>query len=220
MLQRNKVSNTAKQAEKKTMEPKTMVSIIIGTAITTFGLYNIHRQTDITEGGIFGLILLLNFWIGMSSSLLSPILDCLSYLMGFKYLGKDFLKTSIFATLCMAGFFRLWELFPPLLPSLAHVPLAASILGGCFIGIGCGLVVRQGASCSGDDALALVIAKITGWRISRAYLFTDLTVLILSLSYIPAKRIIYSLITVTISSYLVDFIVHFRQNKDTAAPEI
>lgn len=220
MLQLNRLSHIVKRELKETFVPKTTVSIIIGTAITTFGLYNVHQQADITEGGILGLILLLNFWLGMSSSLLSPVLDFLSYLMGFKYLGKEFLKTSIFATLCMAGFFRLWELFPPLLPSLADIPFAASVLGGCFIGIGCGLIVRQGASCAGDDALALVISKITGWRISRAYLFTDLTVLILSLSYIPLKRIIYSLITVTISSYLIDFITRFGQTKENTAAEV
>ena len=220
MLQLNRLSHMVKRELKETFVPKTTVSIIIGTAITTFGLYNVHQQADITEGGILGLILLLNFWLGMSSSLLSPVLDFLSYLMGFKYLGKEFLKTSIFATLCMAGFFRLWELFPPLLPRPADIPFSASVLGCCFIGIGCGLVVRQGASCAGDDALALVISKITGWRISRAYLFTDLTVLILSLSYIPLKRIIYSLITVTISSYLIDFITRFGQTKENTAAEV
>ena len=191
-----------------------MLAIVLGTAITTFGIYNVHRQADITEGGILGLILLFNFWLGMSSSILSPLLDTLSYALGFKYLGKEFLKTSIFATICMAGFFRLWELFPPVLPSLAEYPLTAALVGGCFIGTGCGLVVRQGASCAGDDALALVISKITGCRISRAYLLTDVTVLVFSLSYIPAKRIVYSLITVTVSSFLIDFIQNFGVEKD------
>ena len=165
-----------------TFPPRTVLAIVLGTAITTFGIYNVHRQADITEGGILGLILLFNFWLGMSSSILSPLLDTLSYALGFKYLGKEFLKTSIFATICMAGFFRLWELFPPVLPSLAEYPLTAALVGGCFIGTGCGLVVRQGASCAGDDALALVISKITGCRISRAYLLTDVTVLVFSLS--------------------------------------
>ena len=73
-----------------------------------------------------------------------------------------------------------------------------------------GLIVRQGGSSGGDDALALVIGKITGWRLSRAYLFTDLTVLILSLSYIPLQKIVFSLVTVTISSWLIDFV----QNTD------
>ena len=119
MLQLNRLSNTIKRELKETFVLKTTVSITIGTAITTFGLYNVHQQADITEGGILGLILLLNFWLGMSSSLLSPILDFLSYLMGFKYLGKEFLKTSIFATLCMACFFPrsfpVWQisLLPP-----------------------------------------------------------------------------------------------------------
>ena len=197
-----------------TFPPKTVLSIILGTAITTFGIYNVHRQADITEGGILGLILLFNFWIGMSSSILSPVLDALSYALGFKYLGREFLKTSIFATICMAGFFRLWEMFPPLLPSLAGAPFTAALVGGCFIGTGCGLVVRQGASCAGDDALALVISKITGCRISRAYLLTDVTVLVLSLSYIPAQRIVYSLITVTVSSFLIDFIQNHGLDKD------
>ena len=197
-----------------TFPPRTVLAIVLGTAITTFGIYNVHRQADITEGGILGLILLFNFWLGMSSSILSPLLDTLSYALGFKYLGKEFLKTSIFATICMAGFFRLWELFPPVLPSLAEYPLTAALVGGCFIGTGCGLVVRQGASCAGDDALALVISKITGCRISRAYLLTDVTVLVFSLSYIPAKRIVYSLITVTVSSFLIDFIRNFGVEKD------
>lgn len=197
-----------------TFPPRTVLAIVLGTAITTFGIYNVHRQADITEGGILGLILLFNFWLGMSSSILSPLLDTLSYALGFKYLGKEFLKTSIFATICMAGFFRLWELFPPVLPSLAEYPLTAALVGGCFIGTGCGLVVRQGASCAGDDALALVISKITGYRISRAYLLTDVTVLVFSLSYIPAKRIVYSLITVTVSSFLIDFIQNFGVEKD------
>ena len=87
-----------------TFPPKTVLSIILGTAITTFGIYNVHRQADITEGGILGLILLFNFWIGMSSSILSPVLDALSYALGFKYLGREFLKTSIFARLQAAVF--------------------------------------------------------------------------------------------------------------------
>ena len=132
MLQLNRLSHMVKRELKETFVPKTTVSIIIGTAITTFGLYNVHQQADITEGGILGLILLLNFWLGMSSSLLSPVLDFLSYLMGFKYLGKEFLKTSIFATLCMAGFFRLWELFSSAPPQPGRYPFCRFSPGRLF----------------------------------------------------------------------------------------
>ena len=133
MLQLKKLSRSLTQEIKEVCQAKLLGSILLGTAITTFGLYNVHQQADITEGGILGGILLLNHWLGVSSSLLSPLLDGLSYLFGFRYLGKKFLKTSIIATLCMSGFFRLWELFPPVLPSLADYPLLAAVVGGCFL---------------------------------------------------------------------------------------
>ena len=85
--------------------------------------------------------------------------------------------------------------------SLAYI--AINLLGGW-------LIVRQGGSSGGDDALAPVIHKLTGWRLSRAYLFTDLTVLFASLSYIPFRRIAFSLVTVTVSSLLIDFIKEWQ----------
>ena len=81
--------------------------------------------------------------------------------------------------------------------------MAAAILGALFVGLGVGLVVRIGGACGGDDALALTIAHVSRWPISRCYLFTDLAVLLLSLTYIPFARIVYSLVTVTISSVVI-----------------
>ena len=134
------------------------------------------------------------------------MLDVACYLMAYKYLGKIFIKWSARSTLCLASFFKLWEQFPPFIPDLSAYPLAAAVLGGLFIGIGVGLVVRQGGSSGGDDALALTISKLTKWRISQSYLITDITVLLLSLSYIPLSRIAYSLVTVTVSSLVLDWV--------------
>ncbi len=102
-----------------------------------------------------------------------------------------------------------------MLPDLSAHPLTAAVLGGMFVGIGVGLIVRQGGSSGGDDALALTISHTLRWRLSRAYLFTDLTVLILSLSYIPLRRIVFSLITVTISSCLIDLVKDYKGNSLT-----
>ena len=180
--------------------------IVVGSAIASFGVYNIHQQTIITEGGVLGSILLLHHWLGLSPSLVTPLLDAACYLAAYKYLGKNFIKWSALSTLCLAAFFKLWEQFPPLIPDLSSHPLAAALLGGLFVGIGVGLVVRQGGSSGGDDALALTISKLTKWRISQSYLITDITVLLLSLSYIPLNRIAYSLVTVTVSSLVLDWV--------------
>ena len=158
---------------------------------------------------VIALVLLINHWLGVPASVASPLLDAASYALAFKFLGWDFLLSAGIASVSLAGFYRLWECLPPMLPDLTPYPLAAALLGGAFVGIGVGLIVRQGGSSGGDDALALVIHKLTGWKLSRAYLFTDLTVLLASLSYIPVRRIAFSLVTVTVSSLLIDWVKEY-----------
>jgi uncharacterized membrane-anchored protein YitT (DUF2179 family) len=198
------------EVNREVLVPKRIFIIFLGLCISSFGVYNIHQQANITEGGVIGLILLLNHWTGLSPSILSPLLDIICYGAALKFLGWDFVKLSAISTLSLAGFFKLWEQFPPMLPNLSSMPFLAAVLGGLFVGIGVGLVVRQGGSSGGDDALALAISKAGKFRISKAYLITDISVLLLSLSYIPISRFGYSLITVTVSSVLIDWVHNMK----------
>ncbi len=185
---------------------KSVISIMAGAVVCSFGIHNIHQQTGITEGGVIGMMLLAQHWLGISSAVITPVLDISCYLLAFKYLGGRFIKISVVSTLSVSLFYKLWESFPPMLPDLSAYPLLAAVLGGLFVGVGVGVIVRQGGSSGGDDALALTISHLTHWRLSRAYMFTDFVVLGLSLSYIPFSRIAFSIITVTISSFLIDHI--------------
>ena len=178
-------------------------AIMLGSAIVAFGLYNVHGQSGITEGGVLGATLLIHHWTGISPSVSEVVLDLICYALGFAFLGKRFLADSLFATCAYAGCYALFERMGYLLPDMGHIPLLAAAAGAVFVGMGVGLIVRQNAAGCGDDALALVISKRTGWNVSRAYLITDVTVLTLSLSYIPAAKIACSLVTVTLSSLII-----------------
>ena len=48
--------------------------IVAGAAIVSFGLYNVHRQSGITEGGVLGTVLLLHHWFGWPASVITPVL--------------------------------------------------------------------------------------------------------------------------------------------------
>ena len=58
---------------------KKIVWIVIGAAICSFGIHNIHQQTGITEGGVIGMVLLINHWLGISPAIITPILDITCY---------------------------------------------------------------------------------------------------------------------------------------------
>lgn len=182
---------------------KTLGVMTLGTFILAFGLYNVHAQSGITEGGILGTTLLLRHWFHISPSISEVVLDLLCYLLAFRALGGGFAKRALVSTLLYAGWYALLERFEPLLPNWSDHPLVAAVVGGVFVGVGVGLVVRSGGACSGDDALALTIAHYTRWPVAWCYLFTDLTVLALSMSYLPLSKLVWSLGTVTLSSYLI-----------------
>lgn len=192
---------TAGKANQKPLQ--IYLKIALGTAILSFGLYNIHEPSGITEGGLLGLALLLDHWWGISPGLSSLIMNVVCYLAGLRFLGREFLKRSIVAAVFYSAFFTLWEQFPPLLPSMAKHPMLAALIGAVFVGVGVGLAVTAGSAPGGDDSLAMVMARLTGRPISKMYLVCDLVVLALSLSYIPVFNIICSLVTVTLSSFII-----------------
>lgn len=183
-----------------------LLLLLLGAMICSFGIHNIHQRTNITEGGVIGLMLLVEHWLKVSPAYITPVLDIACYLLAARFLGGNFIRLSIIATAFISGWYAVWERFPPMLPDLSALPLLAAVLGGIFVGVGVGLIVRQGGSSGGDDALALTISHVLHWKLSRAYLFTDVMVLLLSLTYIPPQRILYSLVTVTISSHIIDWI--------------
>lgn len=180
--------------------------VALGSLILSFGIFNIHARSSVTEGGILGLTLLLQHWFGLSPAFTSPLLDGVCFLIGFRFLGKQFAKYSIAASLFYALFYRVWEVTGPLLPDISANPLAAAIAGALFVGVGVGFCVRVGGAAGGDDALAMAMTKALRLPISACYLFTDLSVLALSLTYIPLRQIAYSLVTVTVSSFLIQLI--------------
>ena len=194
-----------KEALKK-LTLKNSVITLLGSAILAFGLYNVHSISGVTEGGVLGATLLLEHWTGISPALTGGIMNILCYILGWKLLGKEFLAYSALATAGFSGTYKLCEQFPHLWPELADMPLAAAFMGALFVGAGAGLCVRIGGAPSGDDALAMSISHISGWKIQWVYLMTDFIVLVMSLSYIPVKRIGYSLLTVLLSGQLIGLI--------------
>ena len=185
---------------------KNCLSILLGSAILSFGLYNVHSISGVTEGGVLGLTLLLERWFGISPSVTGLILNGLCYLLGFKMLGKEFIAYSVVAGGGFSLFYAVFEQFPPLWPQLADMPLIAAVVGSLFVGIGVGLCVRANSAPTGDDSLALSLSHHFKIGIQWVYLASDLIVLLMSLTYIPLSRIAYSLLTVILSGQIIGLI--------------
>ena len=182
------------------------IIIVLASIFQAFGIYNVHALSNVTEGGVLGATLLLQHWLHISPALSALVLNIACYTLGWKTLGRSFLAYSAISILSYSAGYAIFEQFPPLFPEIAAYPLLAALVGALFIGIGAGLCVKCGGATAGDDALAMSLSHILHWPIERIYLFSDLLVLLLSLSYIPFRRIIYSLLTVVLSGQIIGII--------------
>lgn len=199
------------------MLPKLKLSnclvLLVGSVIQAIGIYNIHSLSNVTEGGVLGLTLLLQHWFQISPAVSSLILNLVCYVIGWRLLGKEFIGYSLVSICAYSASYGLFEQFPPLWPDIALYPLLAAIAGALFIGIGAGLCVRAGGATAGDDALAMSFSHLFRLPIQRIYLISDLAVLLLSLSYIPMQRIAYSLLTVVLSGQIIGLIQKIQPHK-------
>ena len=199
------------------LKPANCLILLLGSVIQAIGIYNIHSLSNVTEGGALGLTLLLQHWLHISPALSSLLLNLVCYAIGWKLLGKEFIGYSLVSICIYSASYAVCEAFPPLWPDIALHPLLAAIAGALFIGIGAGLCVRAGGATAGDDALAMSFSHHFHCPIERIYLISDLAVLLLSLSYIPLRRIAYSLLTVILSGQIIGLIQKVKIPKKRAA---
>jgi len=187
----------------KSIRGRDLLLSVAGSAILAFGLYNIHALSKVTEGGILGLTLWLEQTLGMSPGLWALILNALCYIFAWRELGQRFMLMSAVSGGSYSLFYLILELFPPVWPGIGEFPLLAAVAGAVFVGVGVGLCIRGGGAPGGDDALAMALSHKLKIGIQWIYLIGDISVLLLSLSYIPLRRMVWSLLTVLLSGQLV-----------------
>lgn len=183
---------------------------LTGSIILAFGLYHVHSCSGVTEGGVLGMTLLLQYWFHISPAVTGFVLNSACYLFGAKQLGKEFIFYSALSTAGFSLAYKICEQFEPLWPQLYEMPLLASVAGALFVGVGAGLCVRIGGAPSGDDALAMSLSRLTHIKIQWVYLLSDFLVLALSVTYIPLQRIGYSVLTVILSGQIIGLLQRIK----------
>ena len=111
-----------------------------------------------------------------------------------------------------SGTYKICEQFPHLWPRTGgHAP-CGSLVGALFVGVApdcaCASAEPQWRRCPGHEYFPC-------HRLEDpvVYLLSDLIVLVMSLSYIPVRRIGYSLFTVLLSGQLIGFVQNLTAHR-------
>lgn len=181
---------------------KNLIFIAIGTFIFSFGLNYFTIANRLSEGGVTGIALLLNYIFDWSPSIVILVLNIPLFIFGIIKLGYKSMIYTIIGTLFVSLFLWLTEGFNLRLEDL----LLASLFAGLFIGLGLGITFRFGGTTGGSDIIARLVYKAFGVSMGRTMLIIDTFVISISALYIGIEKAMYTLVAVYVGSRVIDFV--------------
>lgn len=182
-----------------------LFATIIGSAIVAFGTA-IHVDSGAADGGIIGIARLIeHFTDGKIEIWLSSLLiNAFCYLLAWRLMDAKFILNMGVGTLTYSLFVKLLE---PVNLDLGEYVLLATLLGMILIEVGTGLMLRYGSAPNGEHVLSLAIAKKGEFDFGWLHFIKDFIIILLFLPVTDLESVIYSLILMTLTTPIMDFIV-------------
>lgn len=185
---------------------KSIIFILIGAAIMSFGLVNFNMQNKLAEGGFTGITLLFYFLWHWDPSYTNLILNIPLFFIGWKLLGRNAFLYTILGTVGVSIFLWIFQRYPIDMP-LEHDLTLAALFAGVLTGIGLGIIFRFGGTTGGVDIIARLVQKYIGWNMGKTMFIFDACVITISLfTYLNYKQAMYTLVAVFVGARVIDFI--------------
>lgn len=180
-----------------------LIAVPIGAFIVAVGLEIFLIPNHVIDGGITGISIMLSVTLGLPIGIFLILLNIPFFLLGYKQIGKTFALTSLLGIALMSLF---TQLLVPVRP-LTTDPILATVFGGLLVGIGVGLVVRNGGSTDGTEILAILVNKGTPFSVGELVMFINVFILSAAGFVFSWDRAMYSLMAYFIAYKTIDITI-------------
>ncbi len=182
---------------------KDTLFITIGGFLVAFGITYFYQANDLAGGGITGISLILYYLFEINMSLSYAIINIPLIILGYKYIGGNFIIRTLYGTL--ATTIGMWLMGMITVHPLED-KLVAGIFGGVIIGLGGGAMFQAGGSSGGTDILVKIVNKYYEISMGNAYLLLNSVILSLSGFFFGLDIFLYTLVGMYTSMKVIDVI--------------
>ncbi|MET3291252.1 YitT family protein [Brevibacillus fluminis] len=201
---------TTHQKASFTKITRRMIFILIGAALVSIGLEIFLVPNRIIDGGVVGISILLSHVTGWSLGLFLFLLNLPFLIIGYKQIGKTFALSTLFGVIVMSVGTTL--LHP--VHSLTDDPLLAAVFGGIILGVGVGMVIRNGGSLDGTEIVAILINKKVPFSVGEIVMGFNIFILSSAGFVFEWDHAMYSLIAYYIAFKMIDLTIEgFQESK-------
>lgn len=193
------------------------LAVMLGSIVLSAGFVLFLNPYRIIPGGVYGAGIVLHSLVPqIQVGTFGLMLDIPLLLIGLKVFGRMFGAKTVFSALLipvvMNGLTYAIGEDPTQMfggnMDLSNDMFLACIFGGVFLGTGTGLIIKSHATSGGTDIIAMLLTRYTKLRFSRSILIVDSTVVLFGMIVLGDWRLpLYSLVTIFVSSRVIDYII-------------
>jgi uncharacterized membrane-anchored protein YitT (DUF2179 family) len=179
------------------------IVVIVGNALLAFGTVAFLVPSHIIAGGATGISLILEKFIPISLSTSVFIINIIMFFIGLIFIGKKFTSGTVLSSFLYPFFLAIFERIPGI-TTITNDMFLYVIYAGLFIGLGCGIVLREGYSTGGMDVIPVLINKKTGSSVALWMNITDTIILVGQILFSTPEQVLYGILVVFITSFVID----------------
>lgn len=143
--------------------------MIVGAFLAAFALEVFFIPNRLIDGGVVGVAMIFGKLFGSSVIPYLLIIFNLPFLiLAYRSIGRTFVVNMLIATFFFAGSMIFIQHFMPYEfhgDSLEYV-----VIGGAILGVGLGLIIREGGCLDGTEILSIIINRRTGFTVGQVVL--------------------------------------------------
>lgn len=180
-----------------------LIFVLLGSFIFTCGLKLFLVPNELIDGGVVGISIILSHLSNQSLGLILLLLNIPFIFIGYKRIGKEFALLSLIGVASMTVFTYLLKGMSPIVTD----PLLSAVFGGIFLGIGVGLVIRNGGSLDGTEIVAILIEKKIPFSVGDIVMTMNVFILGSAAFVFGPQNAMFSMITYYIAVKVLDNVV-------------
>ncbi|MBQ3514475.1 MAG: YitT family protein [Lachnospiraceae bacterium] len=161
---------------------------------------------QLAPGGIVGICVILHQFTHISTGTLYFVLNVPILILGFIKFGSKVMMDTLFMVVLNSIFTNYFTAYGPVTKEY----LLAAIAGSVLVGVGIGIVFRQGATTGGIDIIVkLLRSKFPHMSTGKIFMILDILVVTISgIVFGNFNLAMYAFIAVVFSSKVVDYILY------------
>ena len=181
-----------------------IIMIIIGAAITAYGLEAVLIPNSVIDGGVTGISIMAAKLTGLSLGIFLFILNIPFVYLGYKQVGKSFAILSTIGIAALSIGAILMHHIEPILSQ--QDPLLVVASGGILLGVGIGIVLRNGGALDGSEVLAVLVSRKVPFSVGDIILAINVFIFAIAAFVYDLESALYSALTYYIAKTVIDIV--------------